>query len=123
MQIKIPIRALSVNDASRGRHFKSPEYKKFERDVTLLLPFSKTSPIEGEVFIKYIFYFKNYANSDASNGIKLIEDLLVKRGYLKDDRYVKGGFFIKEPVSDVKDEKIIMDIVPIKDMMSVIDVL
>lgn len=122
MKIKIPIRALSVNDASKGRHFKTPEYKQFERDVTLLLPFSKTPPLDGEVFIKYVFYFKNYAASDASNAIKLIEDLLVKRGYLVDDRFVKGGVFIKEKVEDKKDEKIIMDIVSFKDYMSVMDV-
>lgn len=122
MNIEIPIRALSVNNASKGRHFKTPEYKKFERDVTLLLPFSKQNPIEGEIFIKYTFYFKNYSNRDASNGIKAIEDLLQKRGYIINDRFVKGGFFWKEPVADIKDEKIVMDIVSVKDFLSVIDV-
>ena len=119
MQLKIPIRPLSVNRASRGRHFKTPEYEKFEVDVSLLLPFNRTCPLEGELFIKFNFFLKNYINSDVSNGVKLIEDILVKRGYLKDDRYVKAIYVEKNPVKDIKDEKMIIDIVLYEDRMSV----
>ncbi len=103
---------LSVNKASKGRHHKSAEYLKFEKDICLLLPFNKRQAEEGEMFIKYIFYIKNYSNSDAGNCEKLITDILTKRGYLIDDRYVKAIYLIKERVLDIKDQKIVIDICP-----------
>ena len=112
MQIKIPIRALSVNKASRGRHFKTPEYKQFEKDVCLLLPFNKENVMEGELFIKYVFYLKNYKTSDEDNCKKLIQDILVKRGYLKDDRFIKASYSIKDPVERLDQERIEITVYP-----------
>ena len=120
MQIKIPIRALSVNKSSKGKHFKSPEYKKFERDVTLLLPFNKEKPLEGELFVKYTFYFLNYTNSDTDNGVKLLQDILVARGYLKDDRYIKAEYAEKIKVDDIKDERILLEIVCYNDRYKIL---
>lgn len=121
IQLKIPIRPLSINKAFKGRHFKTPEYQKFEVDCSLLLPFNKATPPEGELFVKYTFFLKNYAQSDADNGIKALQDILKKRGYLHDDRFIKASLVIKEPVKDIAGEKIIIDIMAFKDM-SVIDV-
>lgn len=112
MKIEISIGPLSVNKSSRGSHHKSAEYLKFERDVCLLLPFNKGHIQEGEVFARYVFYIKNYGNSDTGNCEKLIADILVKRGYLKDDRYIKAIYLIKEKVTDIKDERMLIDIVP-----------
>lgn len=85
---------------------------KFERDVALLLPFNKEPQIEGELFVFYVFYLKNYSGADEDNCIKLIQDIIVKRGYLIDDRYIKSKYSVKERVTDIKDERIVIDIVP-----------
>ena len=50
--------------------------------------------------------------SDTGNFEKLITDLLVKRGYLKDDRYIKAMYLEKVKVRDSAQEKILIDIVP-----------
>lgn len=57
--------------------------------------------------------------SDTGNFEKLITDLLVKRGYLKDDRYIKAMYLEKVAVKDIKDERIVIDIVLYNDKMSV----
>lgn len=120
MKIKIPIKPLSINDAHKGRHFKTKQFLKYEIDVCKLLPFCKKKLKDGEYFIKYVFYIKNYNLSDTGNFEKLITDLLVKRGYLKDDRYIKGLYLEKQKVMDIKDEKIVLDIVLYDDRYKVI---
>lgn len=112
MQICIPLKPLSINDAHEGRHIKTKAFKQYEIDVTKLLPFNSKEVPAGEYFVKYIFYLKNYKMSDTGNFEKLITDILVKRGYMKDDRYIKAMYLLKEPVSDKNEEKIILDIVP-----------
>ncbi len=112
MKIKIPIGPFSVNKASKKDHHKSDAYKKFERDVFLLLPIFNGYLFDGEVFINYVFYIKNYINSDVDNCIKCVQDILVKRGYILDDRYVKAIYAVKDRVENIKDESIIIDIVP-----------
>jgi Holliday junction resolvase RusA-like endonuclease len=87
MDIHIGIRPLTINKAWVGRRFKSSEYKQYESDVSKLLPRSKNM-IKGEVEIRYLFYIKNYAITDVDNMIKPIQDLLVKKGYIEDDRKI-----------------------------------
>ncbi len=111
MRIEIPIKPLSVNEAHHGRHIKTKEFIRYENEVAFLLPFNKGHVLEGEYFIKYVFYIKNYKMSDTGNFEKLITDILVKRGYLKDDRYVKAMYLEKESVKDIHAEKIVLDIV------------
>lgn len=112
MKIEIPIKPLSINKAHHGRHIKTKEFLRYEKNVSFLLPICPIEIPEGEYFIKYVFYIKNYAKSDTANFEKLITDILVKRGYLKDDRYIKAMYLEKVSVKDIKDEKIILDIVP-----------
>lgn len=111
MQIKIPIKPLSINQTHRGRHFKTTKFLQYEIDVCKLLPLHSKKLKDGEYFIKYVFYIKNYKMSDTGNFEKLITDLLVKRGYLKDDRYIKAMYLEKQPVKDIQNEQIILDIV------------
>lgn len=87
IKLTIPIKALSVNRAFAGRRFKSTYYKNFEREVALLLPFAKNM-IKGECDVHYTFYVKNYAKSDVDNMIKPIQDLIIAREYLSDDRKI-----------------------------------
>lgn len=120
MQIKIPIKPLSINEAHHGKHKKTEAFHQYERDVSLLLPFSPKPLPDGEYFIKYVFYIKNYLKSDTGNFEKLITDILVKRGYLKDDRFIKAMYLEKISVMDILEEKIILDIVLYNDRYKVI---
>jgi len=120
MKITIPIKPLSINDAHYGRHVKTRTFRQYENDIFYLLPYNRTELKEGEYFVKYVFYIKNYKISDTGNFEKLITDLLVKRGYLKDDRYIKAMYLEKVAVKDIENEKIIANIVPYKDRRKIL---
>lgn len=120
MKIKIPIKPLSINEAHYGRHIKTREFLDYEKNVSYLLPYNQKDIKEGEYFLKYVFYIKNYKMSDTGNFEKLITDLLVKRGYLKDDRYIKAIYLEKVSVDNVCEEKILIDIVLYKDRANVL---
>lgn len=120
MKICIPLTPLSINKAHHGRHIKTNEFLQYEQDVCYLLPLNAKKLKDGEYFIKYVFYIKNYLKSDTGNFEKLITDLLVKRGYLKDDRFIKAMYLEKVKVKDIKDEKIILDIVPYDDRYKIL---
>lgn len=120
MKLEIPIKPLSINDAHHGRHIKTKEFLDYEKDVSYVLPYNQEDVLDGEYFLKYVFYIKNYKMSDTGNFEKLITDILVKRGYLKDDRFVKAIYLQKESVEDVRDEKIVIDIVLYKNKLDVL---
>lgn len=89
IKFTLDARPLTVNKAYRGgRRFKSSYYTDFEREIIYQLP--KNVRIEGEVEIHYRFFLKNsYSNSDTSNFIKVLEDIIVKCDLIEDDRFVK----------------------------------
>lgn len=80
--IKIDIKPLSVNGAFKGRRFKTPEYKLYQRNVLLLLP--KIKVPAKPLRIVYEFGFSS-SLSDFDNGVKPFTDILVKK-YGFDDR-------------------------------------
>lgn len=112
MKIEIPIKPLSINDAHQGRHIKTKEFIQYEKDISRLLPINRKAVSDGEYFIRHVFYLKNYKLSDTGNFEKILTDLLVKRGYLKDDRYVKAFYLEKRSVKDSIHERTVTDIVP-----------
>lgn len=120
MKITIPIKPLSINQAHHGRHIKTKEFLRYEKNVSFLLPVNPHKVKEGEYFIKYVFYIKNYKMSDTGNFEKLITDLLVKRGYLKDDRFIKALYLEKVKVKDIKDERIVLEIVLYNDRYKIL---
>jgi Holliday junction resolvase RusA-like endonuclease len=77
MQARLEIKPLSVNEAWQGRRFKSNKYKKFERDVLLMLPKNKES-FSGMLQIDLFFGFSNVL-SDLDNPIKMTLDILQKK--------------------------------------------
>jgi Holliday junction resolvase RusA-like endonuclease len=79
------IKPLSVNDAWKGRRFKSDKYKQYAKDVRLLLPKQITIP-KGELGIRFHFYFSNKA-SDWDNPIKPLQDVICAC-YGIDDRHI-----------------------------------
>lgn len=96
MKFTLEVSPLSVNKAWKGRRFKTGDYLQFERDVCAVLPISDEEPMEGELVVEYIYYIKNYGNTDTGNLEKTLTDMLVKRRYIKDDRYIKKLIQTKE---------------------------
>jgi Holliday junction resolvase RusA-like endonuclease len=85
--MRLDIKPLSVNEARKGRRFKSDKYKSYERDVlTLLRPM--TIP-EGplELFLEWGF---SSAGSDFDNPIKPFTDCLQKKYGFNDNRIVEA---------------------------------
>lgn len=87
MQIEIYAKPLTVNRVWAGRRFKTPAYKAYEIEIGYLL--TKEEMIKGFVEIRYDFYIKNFGLSDVDNLIKPIQDIIVKKGYIEDDRKIK----------------------------------
>lgn len=85
MQIDLNIKPLSVNRAWQGKRFKSPEYKKYESDLLLILPKTKEK-FSDMLRIEFFFGFSNQA-SDIDNPVKPLMDILQKK-YGFDDRQV-----------------------------------
>jgi len=100
MNLKLKVNPLSVNKAWRGRRFKTGDYKQFEYDVCRSLPECEKAQTKEEVFIRYVFHIVNYGNADTGNMEKTMSDMLVKRGYLLDDRYVRAIYMRKERAED-----------------------
>ena len=85
---EVQFKPLSINAGFAGRRFNTPEKEAYETACLLLLPKPPGSPVEGDVELELIFYLKHPKRSDTSNYIKIAEDVLVKKGYIRDDRQV-----------------------------------
>ena len=86
MNYKLQIKPLSVNEAFKGRKFRTDKYDLFIKNCLLLLP--KKILIEDEKNIKLAieFGFSSKA-SDIDNCCKSFIDCLVKK-YKVDDRFI-----------------------------------
>lgn len=93
----VKIKPISVNAAWQGRRFKSDEYKQYESDFNKVVPRAKTKAFEGRLEIEFRFHLSNHGNCDYDNYIKCTQDLLVKKGYMKDDRYIYKATIYKIP--------------------------
>lgn len=108
--MKINVKPLSVNQCWAGRRFKTPEYKKFERQVLLMLPSNIVIP-EGKLKITLTWGFSS-RGSDFDNPIKPFIDILQKKYDFNDSRIYeaiikkvivkKGGGFIDFELINVK---------------------
>ena len=82
---KINVKPLSINEAFKGRRFKTPEYLVYEREVLLSLKFIKLRPGPYGLFIELGLSNKG---ADIDNPIKLISDILQKKfGFNDKDIY------------------------------------
>ena len=79
--IRLELKPLSVNNAWRGRRFKTPEYIAYERSAISVLPniFLPNPPYK----LILIFAVSNKA-SDIDNPVKLLIDILQKRYQFND---------------------------------------
>ena len=84
----INIKPLSVNQVWQGKRFKTPKYKRFEKEVLLLLPKNyKVPPGDLKIALKWGFSSKL---SDWDNPIKPFQDILQKKYNFNDSRIFKA---------------------------------
>lgn len=104
---KINIKPLSVNECWQGKRFKTPTYKKYERDLLLMLP-KKTFKFD-KFNINIEFGFSSIL-ADIDNPLKPFLDILQKKYSINDrDVYIlnvikkvvpKGSEYIKFKISE-----------------------
>ena len=79
------VKALSVNEAWKGRRFKTDKYKRYEKDVLRLLRPFKVPNGYIELYLRFGF---SSAASDFDNPVKCFTDCLQKK-YNFDDKMIK----------------------------------
>ncbi len=106
----IKIKPLSINEAWKGRRFKTDKYKRFERSLLYLLT-SMQIPT-GQLELKLEFGFSNKL-SDLDNPVKLVQDILQKKYKFNDNQIYrltidkkivkKGDEYIKFKIIEYRD--------------------
>lgn len=81
----LDIKPLSVNEAWKGRRFKTDKYKKYQYDLLFILP--KMEVPKGFLHLSLEFGFSNSA-SDFDNPVKCFVDCLQKK-YRFNDKMIK----------------------------------
>lgn len=84
--MKIWIKPLSVNEAFRGRKFKTEKYIEFQQEMLLKLP--KIDILEGKLEIYYKIGFSS-KGSDLDNALKQLNDCLQKKYKFNDNLIYK----------------------------------
>ena len=79
--IELNIKSLSVNQAWKGRRFKTNLYNKYEKELLIILPTLKSIKAPFKVSIE--FYFSN-SLSDIDNPLKPFIDVLQKKYNIND---------------------------------------
>ena len=95
MDITIPLKPVSINEAFKGRRFKTKKCKEYCNDFLLIAP--RKPMVEGIVEVEYRFHVKNHKLSDYDNLIKITQDLIVEKGYIEDDRKIYKATIYKVP--------------------------
>jgi len=86
MNYTLQIKPLSVNEAFKGRRFKTDKYDSFIQNMHYLLPKTILIPDEKNIKLAIEFGFSSKA-SDIDNCCKSFIDCLVKK-YKVDDRFI-----------------------------------
>jgi len=87
MSYKINIKPLSVNQAYKGKKYRTDKYDSFIYNMMLLLPASIEIPNPDYIKLDIEFGFSSKA-SDIDNCIKSLQDCLVKKYNTFDDRQI-----------------------------------
>lgn len=103
--IKLNIKALSINEAYRGRRFRTPEYDTYIRQMMFALP-SKIKAPETEIKLKIEFGFSSFA-SDIDNGLKCFIDCLQRKYGFNDKKIVE--LFVRKTKVNKGEEYILFD--------------
>lgn len=87
MKARVYIKPISVNEAWKGRRYKTDKYKSFERSMLMLLPNVKLE-FKGQLTVDLTFGFSSKA-SDIDNPVKPILDCLQKKYKFNDNKIYK----------------------------------
>lgn len=82
----IDVPPLSINRAFQGRRYKTAECKKWEEMA--LIGMQKKEMIKGDIVVDLTFYMKYPKKCDIDNPVKLVLDILTKKGWIEDDRKI-----------------------------------
>jgi len=85
IQEEVEYPPLSVNQAFKGRRFKTDKYDKWRFDLELLLENKHKKIVKGYVEVEVHYYIKTFNRSDCDNLIKTFFDSLKNCGYFEDD--------------------------------------
>lgn len=107
IKVSVDSKPLSVNRVWQGRRFKTEEYHDYEELMLLLLP--KKKKVTGPVHLSYRFFMSAFGRSDVDNLLKPLTDILVKKGYIEDDRMV---YKISAEKIKSEEDRIEIEIVP-----------
>jgi len=95
IHVSVDNKPLSSNEAWQGKRFKTQKYKSYEEIMLTILP--RKEMIRGIIEIVFIFHIKNHKMCDYDNMIKLLQDIIVKKGYIEDDRFIYKSTIYKMP--------------------------
>ncbi|MEK6878042.1 MAG: RusA family crossover junction endodeoxyribonuclease [Nanoarchaeota archaeon] len=109
--IVIPIKPISTNKLFQGRRFKTKDYDAFINAALYFAP--KLQMTKGLVSLKIDFYVQNEKRSDLDNFLKGSLDLIVKAGYIEDDRFIYK-IIARKFAADKTQERIELKIKPLK---------
>ena len=98
MIIQLDIKPLSVNEAWKGRRFKTDKYNAYEKKVLLMLPKCEINDFSS---IEITYGFSN-SLSDIDNPTKMLLDILQKK-YNVNDRDIIRLVLNKEIVKKGKE--------------------
>jgi len=107
--MRVNIKPLSVNEAWKGRRFKTDKYKRYQRDVMLMLRPLQIPPYPIKLAISITVGYSN-AHADVDNVAKPFIDILQKKYGFNDSRIYmltlvkevvkKGKEFIEFDISE-----------------------
>lgn len=97
--IRIDIKPLSVNEAWKGRRFKTDAYKNFQNTLLWLLPKMEIPTPPYQIYFK--FGFSN-SLADWDNPVKLTQDVLSKK-YGFNDKLIRRAIVETEIVKKGKE--------------------
>ena len=108
--MRIEIKPFSVNDAWKGRRYRTDNYRKFQRDMMLLLPSLKVD-FKKPLKVDLVFGFSSNG-SDIDNPVKPLLDILQKKYGFNDNQILelnvkketvgKNKDFIKLEITELK---------------------
>jgi Holliday junction resolvase RusA-like endonuclease len=84
---ELKVKPISINTCWQGRRFKTRAYDDYIKECLCLLP-RKAQIKAKKVAVNIVFHVKNCARIDVDNLLKPILDILVKKKYIIDDRYI-----------------------------------
>lgn len=109
IEATINIKPISTNRLYQGRRYRTKNYKDWMDFAIISTP--KKKMIKDKVSVFLDFYYRYAARSDIDNFLKGVLDMLCKKGWIEDDRFIYFLQVRKFIVKTEKEEKIKVKIV------------